>query len=119
VQLGASSGGDVFALTPHATETLNASGTTADTFVFQPNFGQVALSGFAIDADALELQIGDFSYLTAGMSQAADLAALIANSAIVQSGSNTILSDSFGDKLILNGIAASTLEAHPAAFMFK
>ena len=67
----------------------------------------------------LDFKIGDFSYLNAGMSQAADLAALISHNAITASGTSTIITDSFGDHLTLAAITASALKASPASFLFK
>ncbi|MFY9658490.1 MAG: heparin lyase I family protein [Methylocystis sp.] len=119
VKLGASAGGDTFSFTPNASETVNAGGTTSDTFIFQPLFGQVALNGFGVGVDVLDFKIGDFSYLNAGMSQAADLAALISHNAITASGTSTIITDSFGDHLTLAAITASALKASPASFLFK
>jgi len=121
-QLASATGGDAFALNPNASETVSASGTTDDTFVFTPSSGQDALNGFVATGashDMLQFSLGDFSYLNAGMSQAQDLAAVIAHGAITQSGSNTLITDTQGDTLTLNAISKTTLTAQPADFVFK
>ena len=75
------------------------------TFVFTPSFGQDALSGFAATGsghDILQFSIADFSYLNSGMTQAQDLAAVLANA--TSSGANTVITDTFGEPRTLAGI---------------
>ena len=98
---------------------MSASGNS-EAFVFQSNFGQDALSGFAATGsghDTLQFSIADFSYLNSGMTQAQDLAAVLANA--TSSGANTVITDTFGDTLTLAGISKATLAANAADFVFK
>ena len=102
-----------------ANDTVSASGNS-EAFVFQSNFGQDALSGFAATGsghDTLQFSIADFSYLNSGMTQAQDLAAVLANA--TSSGANTVITDTFGDTLTLAGISKATLAANAADFVFK
>ena len=95
---------------------------SSDTFVFTPNFGQDTLSGFAVSGtghDVLQLSVADFSYLTPSMSQAADLAAVIAHGGISASGAATLITDTLGDKLTLTAITSTTLTANAGDFVFK
>ena len=122
LQLSASAGGDVFTLNPHANETIAATTTsTGDTFVFSRNFGHDALTGFVATGashDTLQFAISDFAYLNAGMTQADDVAAVLANSTQTAAG-NTVIADSFGDTLTLSAITKATLGANAADFAFK
>ena len=122
VQLPAAGGGDVFALNGHGQETITAStGTSGETFVFAPGFGQDTLNGFVgtgANNDVLQFSVADFSYLS-GTDTATDLAALIAHGAITQSGTSTLITDTHGDALKLAGVSAATLEAHSTNFAFK
>jgi hypothetical protein len=118
-------GATVSATSATIVENAGASATVngnSDTFIYTPSFGQDALTGFNVSGtghDILQFSIADFSYLTSGMSQAADLAAVIANGGITQSGSNSLITDSLGDKLTLNAISSATLTANTADFVFR
>ncbi len=57
-----------------------------------------------------------FSYLTPGMSQAQDLAAVLSHA--TSSGGTTTITDSLGDALKLNSVSVATLTANPADFKF-
>lgn len=108
-----------FNLGYHATETINTNSVGSDTFIFKSGFGTETINGFnpsGSSADTLELSTAAFSYLNAGMTQAQQLAAVIANAASTSSG--TTIFDSFGDKLTLAGVSEATLTANPSAFKF-
>jgi hypothetical protein len=113
-------GADVFALKPHyPTEAITATGANDDTFVFTADFGKDAISGFLATGathDTLQFSASMFSYLTAGMTQAQDLAAVLAHA--TQTGGNTVISDTFGDALTLDAIAKTTLTANAGDFKF-
>ena len=57
-----------------------------------------------------------FSYLNSSMSQASDLAAIIAHSSGGVSG--ITITDSFGDRLNLAGVTSSMLSANPGDIRF-
>ncbi len=120
-QESVTTGADTFALTEHSTETITASGTKGDTFVFTPSFGQDAITGFAATGashDVLQFSISDFSYLTPAMTQAQDLAAVLAHATQTAAG-NTVITDTLGDALTLNAVTKATLTANAADFVFK
>ena len=97
-----------------STETIDAQ--PGDHFVFNPQFGHETIQGFnalGSNTDTLQLSISSFSYLNAGMSQAADLAALLMHS--TSGTSSTTITDSSGDTLTLAGLANSTIAADAAA----
>jgi parallel beta-helix repeat protein len=97
-----------------STETIDAQ--PGDHFVFNPQFGHETIQGFnalGSDADTLRLSISSFSYLSAGMSQSADLAALLMHS--TSGTSSTTITDSSGDTLTLAGLSRTTIAADAAA----
>ena len=97
-----------------STETIDAQ--PGDHFVFNPQFGHETIQGFnalGSNTDTLQLSISSFSYLNAGMSQAADLAALLMHS--TSGTSSTTITNSSGDTLTLAGLANSTIAADAAA----
>jgi hypothetical protein len=96
-----------------STETIDAQ--PSDHFVFNSGFGHETIQGFQAlgsGADTLQLSISSFSYLNAGMSQAADLAALLMHSA--GGTSATTMTDSSGDTLTLAGLSRTTIAADAA-----
>ena len=113
-------GADTFALNPHSVETITATGTTSDVFVYTPSFGQETINGFAAAGaghDVLHFNASSFSYLTPGMTQAADLAAVLGHATQTAAG-NTVIADSFGDTLTLNAVTKATLSANSSDFKF-
>jgi serralysin len=103
----------------HANETIDASSAGGEKFVLTTGFGNETIGCFATtgtNADTVQLATSSFSYLTAGMTQAQDLAAILAHA---QSGSAGVtIVDSHNDSLTLAGLTASTLAAHPTLFHF-
>ncbi len=98
---------------------VNASGSTGDTFLLTPDFGALTISNFAATGsghDILEFQASMFSYLTPGMTQAAEAMAILGYAA--PSGANTVITDSLGDKITLNSVSIATLNANLADFKF-
>jgi hypothetical protein len=106
-------------LSYHPVETIDATTSGAEHFIFAAGFGAETINGFAASgasADTIQLATSSFSYLTAGMSQAQDLSALLAHAASGSSG--LTISDSHGDSLTLAGVSAATVAANPAAIRF-
>ena len=117
--LSVSAGTETIPLNPHTTETITATSRTKDSFVFTPSFGNDTIVGFAATGtnhDVIQFSASTFSYLTSGMTQAQDLAAVLSHA--TSSGGTTTISDSAGDILALNSISAATLKVNPADFKF-
>ena len=124
VNVGASAlsvvaGNETIQLSPYTTESITATNRTKDTFVFTAGFGNDTIKGFAATGanhDVIQFGASMFSYLTSGMTQAQDLAAVLSQA--TSSGGTTTISDSLGDALALSSISVSTLKANPADFKF-
>ena len=113
------SGSSQFSLGYHSTETIKAAGVGDETFVFGSNWGNETITGFVAsgaNADAIKLPTSSFSYLAPSMTQAQDLDAVLSHAS--SSGSGITFSDSFGDKLTLSGLTASTITANASHFSF-
>jgi hypothetical protein len=99
---------------------VNAAGSTSDTFLLTPDFGALTISGFAATGsghDILQFQASMFSYLTPStMTQAQEAMAVLSHA--TQSGANTVIADSLGDKVTLNSVSISTLNANLGDFKF-
>ena len=111
--------GKTLSMACHAKETIQTGGGAANTFAFGAGFGAETIDGFATsgtNADTLQLSAAAFSTLTPGMTQAQDLAAVLANATC--SASATTIADSHGDSLTLAGLTAATLTANPSAVRF-
>ena len=105
-------------LSYHPVETIDATTSGGEQFLFSAGFGEETINGFSAlgaSPDSIQLATAAFSYLTAGMTQAEDLAAVLAHS--TRSLSGLTISDSQGDTLTLTGVTASTVAA-PAMFEF-
>ena len=95
----------------HANETIQI-GSGADTVTLGSHFGSETLTGFVASgtgADTLVLPVASFAYLSAGMTQAQDLAAVLAHATSGAAGLS--ITDSTGDTLTLAGMSATTLAA--------
>jgi hypothetical protein len=106
-------------LTYHPVETINATTSGDEQFIFSAGFGNETINGFQVSGaspDTIDLATSSFSYLTAGMSQAQDLAAVLAHAS--GSASGLTISDSDGDSLTLAGVTAAMVAADPAMFDF-
>ncbi len=87
--------------------------------MFGSNYGAETINGVSAsgaNVDNIQLSTASFSYLTPGMTQAQDLAAVLANATNTPSG--VMIADSRGDSLTLGGMTASTLAASPALLHF-
>ena len=100
-----------FAQTYHATESIQIASTAgAETLNLGSHFGSETVSGFVAsgaNADTIILPLASFSYLNAGMTQAQDLAAVLAHRASGPTG--ITIHNSSGDTLTLAGVATKTL----------
>jgi hypothetical protein len=116
LQVGAA-GQDALAYRP--VETIDATASGGEQFIFGAGFGKETINGFAAPGaspDTIQLATSSFSYLTAGMTQAQDLAAVLAHANSGPSG--LTISDSQGDSLTLAGVSAATVAANPGAVHF-
>ena len=69
-------------LSYHPVETIDATTSGGEQFIFSAGFGNETILGFAASGaspDTIQLAASSFSYLTAGMSQAQELAAVLAH----------------------------------------
>jgi hypothetical protein len=107
-------------LSYHPVETIDASTSGSEQFIFSAGFGNETINGFSASGaspDTIQLSKSAFSYLTTGMTQAQDLAAVFDNSGAKGSSGLTI-SDSHGDSLTLAGVTALTVAANPGMIQF-
>jgi hypothetical protein len=107
-------------LTYHPIEMIDATTNTGEQFVFSSGFGQETINGFSASGatpDSIQFAKSAFSYLTAGMTQAEDLAAVMAHAARGVSG--LTITDTQGDSLTLSGVTPATVAANPAMVVFK
>ena len=119
VNVATSTGTSAFSVSFKANET-SVCGPGADSFALGKGFGNKTINNFNLSAtnpDTIQFSTSAFSYLSAGMSQAQDLAAVLAHA--TSSGSQISIADSFGDRLTLNGLTAAAITAHPSSFAFK
>jgi hypothetical protein len=103
----------------HSTQVIDATSSGSENFVFATGFGSETIQGFAASGttpDAIQLATSSFSYLTAGMTQAQDLAAVLAKS--TENGTGLRIADSHGDSLTLAGLTAATIAADPSVIKF-
>ena len=101
------------------TQTIDATSSGSENFVFSTGFGSETIQGFAASGttpDTIQLATSSFSYLTAGMTQAQDLAAVLAKS--TENATGLRIADSHGDSLTLAGLTAATITANPSAITF-
>ena len=106
-------------LSYHPVETIDATTSGAEQFIFSAGFGAETINGFAVSGaspDTIDLTASSFSYLTAGMSEAEELAAVLAHASSGASG--LTISDSDGDSLTLTGVTAAMIAANPSTFDF-
>ena len=106
-------------LSYHPVETIDATTSGSEQFIFSAGFGVETINGFAVSGaspDTIGLTASSFSYLTAGMSEAEELAAVLAHAASGVSG--LTISDSDGDSLTLTGVTAAMVAANPSMFDF-
>ncbi len=101
-------------------ETIDANARGSENFVFSAGFGKETINGFSASGaspDSIQLTKSSFSYLTASMTQAQDLATVLANGA-TQTALGLTISDSHGDSLALAGLTSAMVAASPAMIQF-
>jgi hypothetical protein len=106
-------------LSYHAVETIDASTSSGEQFNFSAGFGKETINGFSVSGttpDSIQLAKAAFSYLTPGMTQAEDLAAVMSQA--TKSSSGLTINDTHGDSLTLTGVTASLVAANPGMFSF-
>jgi hypothetical protein len=106
-------------LSYHATQTIDATSSGSENFIFATGFGSETIQGFAASGttpDTIQLATSSFSYLTASMTQAQDLAAVLAKS--TENATGLRIADSHGDSLTLAGLTAATIAANPSVIKF-
>jgi hypothetical protein len=103
----------------HAVETIDATTSGGEHFMFGAGFGNETINGFSASGaspDSIQLATSAFSYLTPGMTQAEDLAAVLSQA--IRGPSGLTISDTHGDSLTIAGLTPSTLAANPAILQF-
>jgi hypothetical protein len=106
-------------LTCHAVETIDATTSTGEQFIFSAGFGKETINGdnaSGASPDSIQLAKSAFSYLTAGMTQAEDLAAVMSQATRTSSG--LTIHDTHGDSLTLTGVTPSRVAVNPAMLQF-
>jgi hypothetical protein len=118
-QQSVQTGADVFAFSRHSIESVVATGMNDEAFVYKPSFGEDLISGFLATGgahDTVDFSASMFSYLKSGMTVAQELAAVLSHA--TQTAGSTLISDTMGDVLALDGITKATLTANPADIKF-
>jgi hypothetical protein len=106
-------------LSYHAVETIDATTSGSETFAFSAGFGKETINGFSASGanpDSIQLAKSAFSYLTAGMTQAQDLAAVLTQGA--SNASSLTINDTHGDSLTLAGVTSAMVAVNPAMIEF-
>ena len=106
-------------LTYHAVETIDATTSGSEQFIFSAGFGKETINGFSgsgASPDTIQLAKSAFSYLTAGMTQAEDLAAVLSQA--TRSASGLTIFDTHGDSLTIAGLTPAMIAANPAMLEF-
>ena len=103
----------------HATETIDATTSSGEQFIFGTGFGHETINGYNASGatpDSLQLAISAFSYLTPSMTQAQDLAAVLSHASNGQSG--LTINDTHGDSLTLTRVTSAMVGVNPAMLQF-
>jgi hypothetical protein len=103
----------------HPVETIDATTSGGEQFIFSAGFGKETINGFnasGASPDSIQLATSAFSYLTPGMTQAEDLAAVMSQATRTSSG--LTISDTHGDSLSIAGLTPSMLAINPAMLEF-
>ena len=103
----------------HAVETIDATTSGGEQFIFSAGFGTETINGYnasGASPDSIQLAKSAFSYLTAGMTPAEDLAAVMSQATRTSSG--LTINDSHGDSLTLTGVTPSMVAVNPAMLQF-
>jgi serralysin len=101
------------------TQIIDAASSGSENFAFATGFGSETIQGFAASGttpDTIQLATSSFSYLAAGMTQAQELAAVLAKS--TENATGLRIADSHGDSLTFAGLTAATIAANPSVIKF-
>ena len=96
-------------------------GYQSETFSLSTGFGAETIQGFSAgrsSSDVLSLGLSMFKGLGVANTAVQDVAILISNNAMAQSGSNVTITDKSGDVLTLLGVTTNTL-LEDASKVFK
>ena len=119
--LGMTTGPDSFEVNSHTSESIVASGRTAETFEYGSGFGHESITGLLASGpsnDIIQLPLAMFKGLSSTNTATQNWDALIANGAVVQSGGNVTITDTAHDTLTVNSMTTSMLSNH-AGNVFK
>jgi hypothetical protein len=103
----------------HPVETIDATTSGGEQFIFSTGFGKETINGFnasGASPDSIQLATSAFSYLTPSMTQAQDLAAVMSQA--TRGASGLTISDTHGDSLTIAGLTPSMLAVTPAMLHF-
>jgi Right handed beta helix region len=106
-------------LTYHPVETIDATTSGGEQFIFSAGFGKETINGFnasGASPDSIQLATSAFSYLTPSMTQAQDLAAVMSQA--TRGASGLTISDTHGDSLTVAGLTPSMLAVNPPMLEF-
>jgi hypothetical protein len=106
-------------LSYHPIETIDATTSGSEQFICSAGFGKETINGFSpsgASPDSIQLAKSAFSYLTPGMTQAEDLAAVMSQA--TRSSSGLTIHDTHGDSLTLTGVTPSLVAANPGMLAF-
>jgi len=103
----------------NATQITDATASGSENFAFTTGFGSETINGFQASGttpDTVTLSASSFSYLKSGMTQAQELAAVLAKS--TQNATGLRIADSHGDALTFAGLTSATIAANPGVIQF-
>jgi large repetitive protein len=118
---GVTTGSDKFKVNSHGSESIIASGRTAETFALGSGFGHESITGLLTSGashDLIDLPSTLFKGLSSTNTATQNWNALLSSGAAVQSGANVTITDAAHDVLTLNNAAISTL-SRDASSLFK
>ena len=104
----------------HANESIDATTSGSEQFVFSAGFGNETINGFSASGaspDTIQLSKSAFSYLTPAMTEAEDLTAVLTNGGVRGQSALTI-SDTHGDSLTVAGLTPAMIAANPSMIQF-
>jgi hypothetical protein len=120
-RLGVTTGSDTFEVNSHTSESIVASGRTAETFEYGSGFGHESITGLLASGpsnDVIEFPVAMFKGLSSRSTATQNWDALVSSGAAVQSGANVAITDAARDVLTLNNATTSML-SHYAGNVFK
>jgi hypothetical protein len=119
--LGVTTGPDSFEVNSQTSESIVASGRTAETFEYGSGFGHESIAGLLASGpsnDVIEFHVAMFQGLSSRNTATQNWDALVSSGGAVQSGANVVITDAAHDVLTLNNVTTSML-SHYAGSVFK